>query len=58
LEAKAHRYAGNRRADRWDSNLFAEVFTQNEVMPASIENMGDEGVCLIMGTEISPDELA
>jgi len=47
----------NRRAERWESSLYAEVYTRTEVMPASVENMGDDGLCLVLETAIQKDEL-
>jgi len=47
----------NRRASRKESNLSVEVYTRTEVIPAGAENVSDDGVCLLLETELTEDEL-
>ncbi len=43
----------NRRAERLDVNLSAEVYTRSEeIITAGAENLSDEGVCLALSTEL------
>ncbi len=46
----------NRRAERKDVVLSAEVYTRSEeIIAAGAENMSDDGVCLTLSTEIPKD---
>ncbi len=46
----------NRRAERRDVELLAEVYTRSEeVIAAEAENLCDDGVCLTLETELPED---
>ena len=46
-----------RRSDRRESSLSAEVYTRNDVIAASADNVSDCGVCLKLDARLPEDEL-